>query len=610
MIRSMPWGIGVRALVPRRGLRALVARPITRGRVHALTRLTAPAHGRGFWLALSVAAVAVAFVALIPVIFDRGPPLPGYVVINRLAGVSFMACGLLAWRQRPDSAVGRLLTVTGFGVLLSPVLLQLDSPAAVTADMLFGDLWIVLFVALFLSFVTGGRLTSTVDVIIVAAFLVDLLVVPFARLLFLPDEDNVLLVSPDAGTATALLKVRLALGIVASVAVVVVIAARWSSASRPLRRALLPSLWGGFCAVVYAVTLTCLLVASPIDALNWPLNAALVTVPAALAWSLLRSRLARGGLADLFRELGTLRGVQLEDGLAKVLGDPGVALAYPVPGERSYLDGRGQTVELPAPGGDRAAAPVERDGHELAMLIYDASLDDDPELVEAVAAAAAITLDDARLQAESQERLGELRASRERLVAASDAERRRLERNLHDGAQQRLVSAALQLRMIERRVQGEPELAEAIKATGDEISRSLEELRELARGIHPAVLNHGLKAALDSLASRASVPTAVSFQSPDRLPEQVELAAYFVACEALANVAKYAQASAASVRVSRRNGMATIEIADDGVGGADETAGTGLQGLADRVAALDGTLRILSPPGAGTVVTAELPCES
>src|SRR5919206_3086096 len=438
MIRSLPWEIGLRALVPRRGLRALMARPVTRGRVHALSRLTAPTHGGGFWLALSVVAAAAGVAALIPVIFDRGPPLPGYAVINRLAGVSFMACGLLAWYQRPDSAVGRLLTVTGFGVLLSPVLVQVDSPVAVTADMLFGDLWIVLFVALFLSFVTGGRLTSTVDVIIVGTFLVDLLVVPFARLLFLPDEDNVLLVSPDAGTATTLLKVRLALGIVASLAVVFVIAARWRSASRPLRRALLPSLWGAFCAVVYAVTLTSLLVASPIDALNWPLNAALVTVPAALAWSLLRSRLARGGLADLFGELGTLRGARLEDGLAKVLGDPGLVLAYRVPGERSFVDGRGRPYALPAARGERVATPVERDGRELAMLVHDASLDADPELVEAVAATAAVAIDDARLQAESRERLGELRASRERLVAPSDAERRPLARNLPAGAQQRL----------------------------------------------------------------------------------------------------------------------------------------------------------------------------
>jgi signal transduction histidine kinase len=245
------------------------------------------------------------------------------------------------------------------------------------------------------------------------------------------------------------------------------------------------------------------------------------------------------------------------------------------------------------------------------MLIHDASLDDDPELVGAVAAAAGIALDDARLHAESEDRLAELRASRERIVAAGDAERRRLERNLHDGAQQRLVSVALQLRMIQRQIRTDPAGAERlVTSAGEELSRSLEELRELARGIHPSVLNHGLKAALGSLASRASVPTTVAYEPPARLPEQVELAAYFVASEALANVAKYAEATMASVRVSRRNGVALVEIADDGVGGADQSAGTGLHGLADRVAALDGTLRILSPPGVGTVVTAELPCAS
>jgi signal transduction histidine kinase len=191
------------------------------------------------------------------------------------------------------------------------------------------------------------------------------------------------------------------------------------------------------------------------------------------------------------------------------------------------------------------------------------------------------------------------------------AERRRLERNLHDGAQQRLVSVALQLRMARARLRSDPAVAEQLlEAAGDELSQSLEELRELARGIHPAVLNHGLEPALASLASRAGVPTTVAFESPERLPQPVELAAYFVACEALANVAKYARATRASVRVSRRDGLAVVEIADDGVGGADETAGTGLHGLADRVAALNGTLRILSPPQSGTVITAELPCGS
>jgi signal transduction histidine kinase len=601
MIRVMPWAVGAGELA---------ARPVAHARIERLRGITAPTRSPWFWLALWTAVAAAGVAALIPALSPGGPPVPGYAVVHDLAGVSFAACGLVAWRRRPDSAVGRLLTVAGFGVLLSALLAQLDSPLTFTLTMLLGELWIAVFAWLVLSFVTGGRLVSRLDLILVGAFFAGLLVLQLGVLLFLELEDNLLLVWPDAGIASTLDDIRRVVLIVASVAVAVVIAERWRSASRPRRRALIASVGGSACGLLYAANLATFLLDSPSVPLLWALNIGLLTVPAALLWGLLRSRLARGGLADLFHELGTLRGVRLEEGLARVLGDPGLVLAYRVPGERAYLDGRGRPVELPAPGADRVAAPVERDGRELALLIHDASLDDDPELVEAVAAAAAITLDDARLQAESEERLAELRASRERLVAASDAERRRLERNLHDGAQQRLVSVALRLRMLQSRAGDDPALADGLRAAGDELSQALEELRELARGIHPAVLNHGLKAALESLASRSSVATSVSFESPGRLPAPVELAAYFVACEALANVAKYARATRAWVRVSRRDGRAVIEIADDGVGGADETAGTGLQGLADRVAALDGTLRILSPPGAGTVITAELPCAS
>jgi signal transduction histidine kinase len=587
------------------------ARPVARGRLRGLGHLTAPAHGAAFWLALWAAIATASFIALIPVLFGRGPPVPGYAVIHTLSGVSFAACGLVAWRRRPDSAVGRLLTLTGCWLLLAPILLQIDSPLAVTVATLAGEMWIIVYAALILSFVTGGALVSTVDQVLVGIFFVGLFVLQFAGMLFLEQEDNLLLVRPDAEIASALTDVQRVVLIVASLGVAFVIGARWRSASRPRRRALLPSLAGSLSGVLYAASLTTLLLDSPVIPLFWVLNTALLTVPAALLWGLLRSRLARGGLADLFRELGTRRGVRLEAGLAKTLGDPSLVLAYRVPGERSYIDGSGQPVTPPTPGGDRTAAPIERDGRELGILVYDASLDDDPALVEAVAATAAIALDDARLQAESEDRLAELRASRERIVAASDAERRRLERNLHDGAQQRLVSVALQLRMIKTQIRSDPALAEQLlDSASDELSQSLEDLRELARGIHPAVLNHGLQAALKSLASRASVPTSVSFGSRERLPQPVELAAYFVACEALANVAKYAQATETTVRVSRRDGVAVIEIADDGVGGADESAGSGLQGLADRVAALDGRLRILSPPGGGTVVTAELPCES
>src|SRR4051794_1393873 len=602
MIPLMTWAVGASELM---------ARPPARARVHRLGRLTASMRSRWLWPALWVSTAAAGFVAQLPALTGGGAPVPLEEVLHNLSGVSFAACGLIAWRRRPDSAVGPMLTVAGFGVLLSAILGQVDSSVAFTLVLLFGELWIALYAALILSFVTGGRLTTRIDVVLVEAFVFGLLVMQFAVQLFLPDQRNLLVVWPDAGIADALIRLQFAVLAIASLGVVVVTVNRWRVASPPRRRALLPSLGGSLSGALYSANLTALIMGAPSVALMTALNAALLTVPAALLWGLLRSRLARGGLAELFRELGTLRGVRLEAGLAKVLADPGLVLAYRVPGERSYIDGRGQPVALPVPGDDCAAAPVERDGRELAMLIHDASLDDDPELVGAVAAAAAIALDDARLHAESDDRLTELRASRERIVAAGDAERRRLERNLHDGAQQRLVWVALQLRMIQRQIRTDPAAAERlVTSAGEELSRSLEELRELARGIHPSVLNHGLKAALRSLASRASVPTTVAYEPRARLPEQVELAAYFVVCEALANVAKYAQATTASVRISRRNGVALVEIADDGVGGADESAGTGLQGLADRVAALEGTLRILSPPGAGTVVSAELPCAS
>src|SRR3954453_3217901 len=562
MIRLLPWAVGASELV---------ARPPARARVYGFGRLTAPTHSPWFWGMLWIATAAAGFIAQIPSLTDSGPPVPVDEVIHNLSGVSFAACGLIAWRRRPDSAVGPMLTVAGFGVMLPAILGQLDSPFAFTLALLFGELWIALYAALILSFVTGGRPTTRVDVLLVDAFIFGLLVLQFAVQLFLPDERNLLLLWPDAGVASALLKIQWAELAIASLGVVAVTVRRWHVASPPRRRALLPSLGGSLSAVVFSANLATLIAGSPSVVIVTVLNAALLTVPAALLWGLLRSRLARSGLADMFREIGSLRGVRLEAGLAKALGDPALVLAYRVPGERSYLDGRGRAVALPAPRGDRVAAPVERDGRELAMLVYDASLEDDPELVAAVAAAAAIALDDARLQTESEDRLAELRASRERIVAAGDAERRRLERNLHDGAQQRLVFVALQLRMIHSRIDTDPDLAKRLAtAAAEELSKSLEELRELARGIHPSVLNHGLKAALASLASRSSIPTTVSFQAAERLPEPVELAAYFVACEALANVAKYAQATKASVRVSRRNGVAVIEITDDGVGGVDE----------------------------------------
>ena len=192
-------------------------------------------------------------------------------------------------------------------------------------------------------------------------------------------------------------------------------------------------------------------------------------------------------------------------------------------------------------------------------------------------------------------------------MAAGDAERRRLERNLHDGAQQRLVSLALMLRMAARR---HPEDAE-IAVAGDELGQALEELRELARGIHPAVLTErGLEPAVESLANRAPLPVELDICLPSRLPQPVEAAAYYVVAEALTNVAKYARASGVSVGVERTNGQARIEVRDDGVGGAATERGSGLRGLADRVEALGGRFVLISPQGEGTTLRAEIPCAS
>jgi len=275
-----------------------------------------------------------------------------------------------------------------------------------------------------------------------------------------------------------------------------------------------------------------------------------------------------------------MRGAELEAALARALGDPNLTVSY-------------------------THGP---EGRAIEALHYDPSLDDDPELVQAVTAAAEMALENERLQAQSAARLAELQASRERLVSAGDTERRRLERNLHDGAQQRLVALAMQLRLLQMQISSDPVAAEKLVTTAsEELALSLAELRELARGIHPAVLDHGLPVALEALAGHCTVPTSLACDGADGLPEAVELAAYFVTSEALANVAKYAQATTASVTVSRRGPSLAVEIADDGVGGADAARGSGLRGLADRVEALGGRLTVVSPPGEGTSVTAELP---
>ena len=576
------------------------------------SRFVAPGRGTGFWVSLSALALAAEFGALVPIIFPGETPVEGADVVYRLVGGSFAAFGVIAWHRRPDSLSGPLMTATGFGLLVSLLLKQIESGVTLTLGEVTEDIWTPFFVALVLSFVTGGRLTSAVDRVIVAWVFVVVFVLDVFSMLFAEQPGNVLLAFPSEAIYGAVDTTQRVMLIVIALAVAAIIGGRWRAATVARRRALLPSVAGAGCMLVFVWLLATDLVKGPRSQLMIIVAyCCMLVVPAAFLTGLLRSRLARGGLAQLFAELGGMRGEALQAALGRTLGDPTLVLARRLPDSQGYADATGARVLVPPVTADRASAAIAHDGRDVAAIVYDASLDDDPEMVEAVRAAATIALENEHLLAESQARLGEVQASRQRIVAAGDAERRRLERDLHDGAQQRLVALSLQLRMLRSDIRRDPAQAEQrATAASDELAHSLEELRELARGIHPATLDHGLSSALESLASRSTVATAVSCDAPVHVPRDVELALYFVACESLANVGKYAGATAASVRLSQTATGVAIEIADDGVGGADPANGSGLHGLADRVEALDGRLLVTSPPGAGTVVIAELPCAS
>jgi signal transduction histidine kinase len=329
---------------------------------------------------------------------------------------------------------------------------------------------------------------------------------------------------------------------------------------------------------------------------------AFLMLPFAYLVGLLRSRYARAGaVSGLLGALGSRAG--LRETLADALGDPSLRLVY---WAGRWVDREGRPVELP----DRGVTEVERDGERIGAILHDPQLDDDPELVGAVAAAAALALENERLEAELRARVSELQDSRAKLIEVSMAERRSLERDLHDGAQQRLVALSVQVALARRKLQSDPAAAEQLlDRAGDELRLALEELRELARGIHPAILtDRGLPAALQVLVDRAPLDVSLAGSPGERLPAPIEAAAYFVVAESLTNIAKYANARHAKVSVLRHNGHAVVEVSDDGVGGADPDAGSGLRGLAERLTIIDGQLEVVSPPGAGTIVRAKIPC--
>src|SRR4051812_3729019 len=411
MIRLAPWEV--------------LVRPPDMSGARAVARLAAP-RPSGLPLAALWAAVVVAeLVALRPVLWDRAAPVQGIEVVLTLVGGSFVACGLIAWRRRPDSRSGLLMGATGCTFLAVQLLNQVEGELARTVQVLGMDAWIFFFVALILTLHTGGRLHSQLDRLLVASFAIPLGIGQVAWMMFDPAVGGLLLAFPDADVAYVIDRIQRTTLTCCCLVTDAAVVTRWWRSTGPRRRALAPSLAGAFTLTCYAALLiNDLASGTRSQALLWLTACSFVTVPLAFLAGLLRSRLARGGLTDLILRLGRTRGAELQAALRRALGDPGLVLAF---------------GGAPAAGGGRAVAPIVRNGEPVAAIVYDASLDDDPELVQAAASATGIALENERLNAESQERLAEVRASRERIVAAGDAERRRLERNLHDGAQQRLV---------------------------------------------------------------------------------------------------------------------------------------------------------------------------
>jgi signal transduction histidine kinase len=331
----------------------------------------------------------------------------------------------------------------------------------------------------------------------------------------------------------------------------------------------------------------------------------------ALALALLAGLTARpwerAPFVDLVVELGEARSGTLRTALARTLGDPTLEVGFWSPDAAGYLDERGRPLELPPPGADRSVTRIEREGQTVAAVVHDPAVLDDPALVSALAAASRLEASHARLQAEVRAQLAELESSRRRLVRTGTTERRRLERRLHDGAERRLLVLEQLLELARAHPGARPELLETLGRAQAQLAATLAELRELARGLHPPALTEGgLAGALVALAEQSAVPVDLSVAS-ERLPEEVEAAVYFLCSEALANVAKYASASSVLVSVAVGDGVVRVEIADDGVGGADPGRGSGLRGLADRLEALGGTLTIESFPGAGTRLSGKAP---
>jgi signal transduction histidine kinase len=534
--------------------------------------------------------------------------------------ISWVGVGIYAWARRPQNPLGALMVAVGFIFWLGS-LVAIDEPLTFSLGLLFGGLFIGTVAHMLLAFPSGrleprdARLVWRIYVLLAFA---NVAVALIGGALDIEEGHprNILEIASNESLGKALFFCFEALALALSIWLIRELSRRMRLATPAQRRALAPVLLSGMIFVdALAVALALDMVGLPDAVVTWPNIVGIIVfiaLPIAFVLGLVRSRWFRAGaVGDLVERLNSDRRRSLRDSLATALGDADLQLLYWLPRDQRYVDEAGTAIDMKQIAG-RAITDVDRDGRRIGAIVHDPALLEDPELVQAAGAAAALAVENERLEAELRARVQELEGSRAKLIEVSLAERRRLERDLHDGAQQRLVALGLQVSMARARIGEDPGGAQTmLDQVREELRLAQEELRELARGIHPAILtDRGLGAAVESLAQRATIDVAVTELPDERLPTNVEAIAYFVVAESLTNVAKHAPLARAAVRVSRVNGHAVIEVSDDGPGAARLDAGSGLRGLADRLAAVDGRLQVHSPVGAGTTIRAEIPCGS
>jgi signal transduction histidine kinase len=505
-------------------------------------------------------------------------------VADLAVGWTLIGCGLICWSRRPQSRVGLLLTLTGFAWFLGTLAgSRIGAVAALGTALLFlhrGPLCHAIVGY------PGGRPAGRLGMTVVILCYVYAAAVPLAR-------SNVVTI------VVALLVLAATVG-------------GYVRAAGPDRRARVTAVAA---AAALAVPLAGgsvgrLLGAGPSaeQAVLWGFEVVLVLIAVGFLADFLLGRWARAAVIRLVvdlggdREAGTLRAR-----LARALGDRSLVIAYWLPETGGYVDERGTPVVLPAAGSGRLVTMIEQRGERIAALVHDATVLDDPALSDAVASAARLALSNVRLRAEVRRQVAELAASRRRILEARDAQRRRLQQELRAGAGQRLTEVKEFLDLGLQDAARDRAVAGRLEDARRELDAAQSELQELAAGIHPAALTErGFGPALSCLAERAPVPVGLAV-TPQRLPAAIETAVFFICSEALTNVGKYAHASRADVAVRAEGDLVTVLVADDGVGGADPSAGSGLNGIADRVEALGGRLLVDSPAGGGTRLLAEIP---